>query len=75
MGGLTMTLKYFDIKSWEESISQNEQIKALQSLENGQVLYFPSLQFPLQKMNGSFYPLLYLTQNPKMSAMISAQKC
>lgn len=42
-----MTLEHFDIKTWEEEISKNVQSKAVQSLENGNVLYFPSLPFTL----------------------------
>jgi hypothetical protein len=44
-----MPLEYIDIQSWEEPIQQNVQNKAIQSLENGHVLYFPSLPFSLHE--------------------------
>lgn len=42
-----MPLEHFEIQDWEQPISQSVQTKAIQSLENGQVLYFPSLPFVL----------------------------
>ena len=42
-----MSLEHFDIDTWEQSIPNNVQHKAIQSLENGFVLYMPSLRFHL----------------------------
>lgn len=42
-----MTLEQLDIQTWEQSVSHTIQNKAIQSLENGYVLVFPSLSFPL----------------------------
>lgn len=41
------SLEMFDIQSWEEQISENIQKQAIEALENGKVLYFPSLPFSL----------------------------
>src|SRR3990167_2669256 len=40
-------LRTFLIQDWKESFSSINQEKALYSLENGQILYFPQLTFPL----------------------------
>lgn len=43
-----MFLEQFELEEWEQPISEEMQDKAVQCLENGLVLYFPSLPFPLQ---------------------------
>lgn len=47
-------LEEFQISSFEESLPNDVQIKALESLENGKVLYFPHLDFPLSNEEISF---------------------
>jgi hypothetical protein len=42
-----MSLEKLDIKTWKEPIEKKVQEKAIQALENGSVLYFPSLPFTL----------------------------
>lgn len=49
-----MSLEQLDIHSWEQLIPQQIQNKAIQSLENGRVLYFPSLPFSLLENEYSF---------------------
>jgi len=41
------SLETFAINAWDTGISQEDQNKAIQALEAGQVLYFPSLPFAL----------------------------
>lgn len=49
-----MVLKSIDIQEWEKPILQNVQNDAIQSLENGHVLYFPSLKFHLDENELAF---------------------
>jgi len=42
-------LNPFDIQTWDSFISEETKIQALQALENGKVLYFPSLAFALNE--------------------------
>lgn len=49
-----MALEQFEMTSWEESIPLQIQKKALHQLENGYVLYFPSLPFPLKAEEKAF---------------------
>lgn len=49
-----MPLEHIDIQTWEQPILQNIQNKAIHSLENGNVLYFPCLNFPLQENERPF---------------------
>lgn len=48
------TLEEIDLKSWDSSISQNMQKRAVQALEEGKVLYFPSLAFKLNPEERQF---------------------
>jgi 3-deoxy-D-manno-oct-2-ulosonic acid (Kdo) hydroxylase len=43
------SLETIDIESWENPISEEIQIKAIESLEAGKVLYFPKLSFPINQ--------------------------
>lgn len=47
-------LAQFDIQSWDNNFSEDIQEKAVQALEEGQVLYFPGLNFPLHKEEQQF---------------------
>jgi hypothetical protein len=49
-----MTLEHIDIETWEQHIPENVQKKAIESLENGHVLYLPTLPFPLLENEFSF---------------------
>jgi hypothetical protein len=42
-------LEQLPLTSWEEPLAKNIQLKAIQSLEQGKVLYMPSLPFVLQR--------------------------
>lgn len=42
------TLETLDIETWKSTISEKTLNQAIQALENGKVLYFPSLPFTLQ---------------------------
>lgn len=42
-----MALKHFDIRTWKEAFNENIKKDAVTNLENGKVLYFPSLPFSL----------------------------
>ncbi len=48
------SLVTFDIDTWDGSISEENKKIALQELENGKVLYFPKLSFPLQEQEIQF---------------------
>jgi hypothetical protein len=41
------SLETFEVNGWDQVISQEDQKRAIQALEGGQVLYFPSLPFEL----------------------------
>lgn len=49
-----MVLEQIDIETWEQAIPQKVQTKAIESLENGSVLYFPSLSFSLHENERKF---------------------
>jgi hypothetical protein len=40
-------LEIIEIHEWNESFSENVQNKAVEALESGKILYFPTLSFPL----------------------------
>jgi 3-deoxy-D-manno-oct-2-ulosonic acid (Kdo) hydroxylase len=47
-------LETLDIEDWDDPISKDTQNKAIQSLEEGRVLYFPSLAFSLYDYEHQF---------------------
>ena len=46
------SLQTYLIDNWEKEIPEVTQVSAMQALEKGQVLYFPHLSFPLEKIFG-----------------------
>jgi 3-deoxy-D-manno-oct-2-ulosonic acid (Kdo) hydroxylase len=64
-------LETIDLASWEAEISSSLKQKAIQSLENGKVLYFPSLAFPIKN---SEKPLLSPDKTDPKSKNISFDK-
>lgn len=48
------SLETFDFKQWDEAFPSFIQEKATDSLETGKVLYFPSLEFPLNQQELQF---------------------
>jgi 3-deoxy-D-manno-oct-2-ulosonic acid (Kdo) hydroxylase len=48
-------LEELAVTSWEKPISKNVQHKAIQSLEQGKVLYMPSLSFSIQHEESLFF--------------------
>lgn len=57
------SLETIDIKTWDGPISKDIQDKAIQALEGGKVLFFPSLSFPLH--NNEYQFLSEETVDPK----------
>ncbi len=49
-----MVIERFEIQSWEELIDESLKERAIQSLERGNVLYFPSLKFSLDEKESRF---------------------
>lgn len=47
-------IEELQIEKWDEPISQDEQMRAITNLEQGKVLYFPSLAFPLEQTEKPF---------------------
>ena len=48
------SLELFEIDTWEGPFTEELQKKAVRSLENGKVLYFPNLAFPLADQEKKF---------------------
>lgn len=48
------SMETFAINAWDQVISQEDQNKAIQALEAGQILYFPSLSFNLDAQEQRF---------------------
>ncbi len=49
-----MPLEQIDLNAWDQPIHENIQKHAIQCLENGKVLYFPSLSFTLNESEHRF---------------------
>lgn len=61
-------LETINLESWDQPVSSHLQEKALQSLEHGKVLYFPSLSFEIQSEEERFLsPLIVHPQSKNIS--------
>jgi hypothetical protein len=58
-------LAIFELSSWEASVPESIRLKALESLEKGEVLYLPTLSFPLKEEEHPFFSPKYLDPKRK----------
>lgn len=58
-------IELFDTTSWHSSLSNDDQQRAVKAIENGKVLYFPSLSFHLDEAETFFLDPQVLTKGAK----------